>query len=98
MNPTRLMNVFLAHFIPALFMYGIIFTECNAIAAISLVTFSLGINGASTVTNLQNAQDLAPNFAGSIYGIVNCIGGIANLVAPLLTTSITAKQVIFVFK
>lgn len=74
-------------------MYGIIFTECSAIAAVSLVTFSLGVNGASTVTNLQNAQDLAPSFAGSIYGIVNCIGGIANLLAPLLTSNITAEKV-----
>lgn len=74
-------------------MYGIIFTECSAIAAVTLVTFSLGVNGASTVTNLQNAQDLAPNFAGSIYGIVNCIGGIANLLAPLLTSTVTAKRV-----
>lgn len=73
-------------------MYGIIFTECSAIAAVTLVTFSLGINGASTVTNLQNAQDLAPNFAGSIYGIVNCLGGVANLLAPLLTSTVTAKQ------
>lgn len=74
-------------------MYGIIFTECSAIAAVTLVTFSLGVNGASTVTNLQNAQDLAPNFAGSIYGIINCIGGIANLLAPLLTSIVTAQRV-----
>lgn len=57
------------------------------------ITLSLGFNGASVVTNIQNAQDLSPNYAGAIYGIVNCVGTTAGFVSPLIVGYLTDVQV-----
>lgn len=53
---------------------GLAYVGNNPYICVTLITLSLGLNGSSTLTNLQNTQDLAPNFAGSIYGIINVIG------------------------
>uniref|UniRef100_A0A1A9WR77 Major facilitator superfamily (MFS) profile domain-containing protein n=1 Tax=Glossina brevipalpis TaxID=37001 RepID=A0A1A9WR77_9MUSC len=45
--------------------------DCNPYVSVALMTISLGFNGASSVTNLQNSQDLAPNYSGTLYGIIN---------------------------
>lgn len=63
-----------AHIIPGLFLIGMVFVGDNPYVGVAVITLSLGFNGASTVTNLQNSQDLAPNFAGSLYGIINFVG------------------------
>lgn len=54
---------------------------------------SLGMNGASTLTNLQNSQDLSPNYAPTIYGIINSIGSITGIINPLIVGYITADHV-----
>lgn len=61
--------------------------------AVALLTLSQGFNGASTVTNLQNAQDIAPNFAGSLYGFMNSFGSIAGILTPMITGQITKHNV-----
>ncbi|GLV46734.1 uncharacterized protein CBL_13507 [Carabus blaptoides fortunei] len=78
-----------SNFIPGLFLLGQILAGCNVVAAVVIITLSLGFNGASTITNIQNSQDLAPNYAGTLYGIVNCIGGTTGFITPILTGYIT---------
>lgn len=55
-----------AHIIPGLFLISIAYVAFNPYLCVAVVTLSLGFNGAAAMTNLQNAQDLAPNFAGTI--------------------------------
>lgn len=74
------------------------FTSCDANWAIVLITLSLGLNGASTLTNLQNSQDLAPNFAATLYGIANCIGSTTGFISPLIVGYLTTKKVSVEFK
>lgn len=83
---TILINIdlFLAHVIPGLFLFGLGNVGCAPILSVTIITLSLGFNGASTMTNLQNSQDLAPNFAGTIYGIVNCFGSASGFISPAL--------------
>lgn len=45
----------LAHIIPALFLIGMGFVE-DPYVSVALMTLSLGFNGASTMTSLQNSQ------------------------------------------
>lgn len=45
------------------------------------------------MTNLQNPQDLAPNYAGSLYGIINGIGITSGFITPLIVSYFTAEQV-----
>lgn len=59
---------------------------------VTLITLSLGFNGASTVTNLQNSQDLAPNFAGTLYGIINFVGTTTGFITPELVAVFTKEH------
>lgn len=52
----------LAHIIPGLLLILLTYVGSNPYVCVAIITLSLGFNGASTVTNLQNAQDLAPNY------------------------------------
>ncbi|CAH0564458.1 unnamed protein product [Brassicogethes aeneus] len=89
---TRKSFVFLSHIMPGLLLLGQTFTGCNANWAIILITLSLGLNGSSTLTNLQNSQDLAPNFAATLYGIINCIGSTTGFISPLIVGYLTSKH------
>lgn len=72
---------------------GLAYIGSNPYLCVTIITLSLGLNGASTLTNLQNTQDLAPNFAGSIYGIINVIGITAGFITPLVVGHFTANGV-----
>lgn len=84
---TRKIFVVFSHIIPGIFVFAQTLIGFNPTLAVALMTFALGFNGASTLTNLQNAQDLSPNFAGTIYGIVNCIGGTTGFINPIITSA-----------
>lgn len=75
-------------------MFSVSLAGCNAPFAVTVIVLSLGFNGASTLTNLQNCQDLAPHFAGTIYGLVNCIGSSSGFITPSITSYITQERVI----
>lgn len=57
------------------------------------MTASLTFNGASTLTNLQNAQDLSPRFAGSIYGIINFVATTSGFLSPMIVAQFTSEEV-----
>ncbi|XP_074031923.1 sialin isoform X2 [Leptinotarsa decemlineata] len=77
--------VLCSHIIPGILLIGISFVGCNWPPIVALLTFSMAINGAAVLTNLQNPQDLAPNFAGSIFGIISFIGGTTGFIVPAIT-------------
>ncbi|CAK1555781.1 unnamed protein product [Leptosia nina] len=78
-----------SHVLPGLLLIALGYTGCAPILSIALISFSMGSNGAATLTNLVNHQDLAPNFAGTLYGIANGIGNTAGFVTPLVTAYFT---------
>ncbi|KAJ0174655.1 hypothetical protein K1T71_009763 [Dendrolimus kikuchii] len=78
-----------SHVVPGLLLIALGYTGCAPILSVALITFSMGSNGAATLTNLVNHQDLAPNFAGTLYGIANGIGNTAGFVTPLVTAHFT---------
>lgn len=82
-----------AHIIPGLLMLSVLLAGCNAPFAITVIMLSLGSNGAATITNLQNCQDLSPQFAGTLFGIANCIGSITGVLTPYLTSVFTKERV-----
>lgn len=56
------------------------------------------IMGSINLTVNQNSQDLAPNFASSIYGYVNftgAIGGFATLLCLSFLVNINVSQMLF---
>jgi len=60
---------------------------------VAIMTISLGFNGAATASNLANSQDLAPNYAGTLYGIINCIGTTPGIFSPLIVAAFTKNEV-----
>jgi ACS family sodium-dependent inorganic phosphate cotransporter len=84
--------ILFSHIIPGVLLLILNLTGCDVNWSVILLTMSLGSNGASTLTNLQNSQDLAPNYAGSLYGIANCIGSTTGFITPLIVGQITANH------
>lgn len=60
---------------------------------VAIMTISLGFNGAATASNLQNSQDLAPNYAGTLYGIINCVGTTPGIFSPIIVAAFTKENV-----
>ncbi|XP_063709262.1 sialin-like [Culicoides brevitarsis] len=87
--------VIFSHIIPGLFLTGLCFVQGYPYVAVTLVTLSLGFNGSATLTNLQNAQDLSPNYAGSLYGIANFFGTTSGFLSPMVVAHFTAEQSTF---
>lgn len=74
-------------------MMGIYLVGCSWIPVVILLIFSQAINGAAVLTNLSNPQDLAPNFAGTIFGIISFIGGMTGFIVPQITGALTYTYV-----
>ncbi|XP_044759501.1 sialin-like [Coccinella septempunctata] len=66
----------------------------SSLAAICLLVMMMAFNGAAVVTVLMNAQDLAPNWSGTLYGIMNFFGGWGGFVAPILVEKLTRENTI----
>lgn len=83
-----------AHVFPGVFLVCIPYVSDWPYVCVAFITLSLGMNGASTVTNLQNSHDLAPNYASTVYGIINTAGTTAGFITPLVVTHFTKERVI----
>lgn len=66
----------------------------SSVAAICLLVLMMAFNGAAVVTVLVNTQDLAPNWSGTLYGIMNFFGGWGGFVQPILVEKLTRENTI----
>jgi len=89
---TRKCFVVFSHIIPGILLMCMTLVKCDHVGAVLILIFSMSINGAAVVTNLQNAQDLAPNFAGSIFGIISLIGGTTGFITPAVTGALISEN------
>lgn len=78
---------------PGLFLIALPYVSDQPYVCVTFMTLSLGFNGASTVTNLQNSHDLAPNYAATLYGIINTAGTTAGFITPLVVAHFTQERV-----
>jgi ACS family sodium-dependent inorganic phosphate cotransporter-like MFS transporter 5 len=58
-----------------------------------MLTLAVGLLGASYSGILINHLDLAPNFAGTLYGLVAGVACISSWVAPLVVATLTEAEV-----
>lgn len=82
-----------AHMGPALALIVMTYAGCDAITAMIMLIVALTFNGAACQTNLQNHQDLAPNYAGSLYGIMNTFGSFPGFIIPPIIGALTNERV-----
>ncbi|CAD7089582.1 unnamed protein product [Hermetia illucens] len=89
---TRKFFCVFSHILPA-FTLLIMAAFCsNAYICLGLTTVCMGFNAAAVATNLINVQDLAPNFAATLYGIMNFFANTAGFLAPIMVAAITATK------
>ena len=62
------------------------------IVANVFLTLALSFNGAAVIMNLSNNQDLSPNYAGFIYGIMNTIGTTSGIIGPTMVEAIAGSR------
>lgn len=67
--------------------------ENNPYVCVALITLSLGFNGAAILTSGQNPQDLAPNFAASVYGLSNFFATMSGFISPMVVSYFTSEKV-----
>lgn len=80
---------FLAHILPGICLCFMMLVNCDGkVLAIALLTLAQGINGASVLTNMRNSQDLAPNFAGTLYGTINSFSGMTGVFTPFISAAL----------
>lgn len=52
---------------------------------------ALGFNGAAAIANLANNQDLSPNYAGFLYGIMNTVGSLSGIMISPVVEEVAGK-------
>ncbi|CAL4145626.1 unnamed protein product [Meganyctiphanes norvegica] len=80
------------HLIPAICLVGLSFVECDTETTIALLFFAVTINGAVLTGWVPNAVDIAPNFSGTTFGIINAISTIPGWLAPMAVGAIVNNQ------
>ncbi|KAH8389345.1 hypothetical protein KR215_005604, partial [Drosophila sulfurigaster] len=81
-----------SHIMPGIMLVILAFFGREPYVCVAIMTISLGFNGAATSSNLANSQDLAPNFAGTMYGIINCLGTTPGFFSPLIVAAFTSES------
>ncbi|XP_078037189.1 sialin [Augochlora pura] len=81
-----------SHMGPAIALIVMTYAGCDAVTAIVMLIVALSFNGAACQTSLQNHQDLAPNYAGSLYGIMNTFGSFPGFIIPPIIGALTNER------
>ncbi|XP_055917711.1 sialin [Eupeodes corollae] len=91
---TKIRKIFCipSHIIPGVFLIILAYFGRDPYVCVAIITFSLGFNGAATVTNLANSQDLAPNYAGTLYGTINFVGTTPGIFSPMIVAYFTRDE------
>lgn len=77
---------------PSILMVIQVYYGCNRAASVAIFTVGLTINGAVTAGYLGNGLDIAPNFAGTIFGIANTFSSMGGFISSFLVGTVTYKN------
>jgi ACS family sodium-dependent inorganic phosphate cotransporter-like MFS transporter 5 len=78
---------------PAVALIGAGFIGCNTVAAVSLLTLAVGLSGASYSGFQVNFVEIAPPYAGTLFGITNAVANICGFAAPYVVGSLVQGNV-----
>ncbi|KAK4016726.1 putative inorganic phosphate cotransporter isoform X1 [Daphnia magna] len=67
---------------PALALVGAGFIGCNTVAAVILLTLAVGLSGASYSAFQVNFVEIAPPYAGTLFGVTNAVANLCGFMAP----------------
>lgn len=83
---TRKFFVYISHFIPATLMFVLGYTGCDPAAPAALYIAALMLTGATPAGVYASAADIAPNYAGTVFGLCQTIGAAGLLAANYVVT------------
>lgn len=78
---------------PGLFLIGLNYVNTEPYYCVAFMALSLAFNGSVVLTSMQNSQDLSPNYAATIYGLINAFGTTAGFITPLVVAYFTQDNV-----
>ncbi|KAK9888037.1 hypothetical protein WA026_000317 [Henosepilachna vigintioctopunctata] len=82
----------ISHVLPGVTLFMFLVIGKTVWLAVLLLVLVMVFNGAAVVTCLVNAQDLAPNFAGTQYGIMSFIGSMSGFIVPAIAAEATREK------
>lgn len=85
----------IAHVGPAVCLLSLAFVECNRGATIAILFVAVTLQGGIYTGFMVNHVDIAPNFAGTLFGITNAAATIPGWVAPMTVGALTNGQQTF---
>ncbi|XP_043271012.1 sialin-like [Venturia canescens] len=80
-----------SHLLPGLCLIIVGYLGCAFIWANVFLVLALGLNGAASISNLSNNQDLSPNYAGFLYGLMNTLGCLSGIIVPPVIEEVAGK-------
>ncbi|CAF2924989.1 unnamed protein product [Rotaria sp. Silwood2] len=91
---TRKLFTILGNFLPAIFVFGLTFMTCQyKYTAFILLTIGVTFTGCCFGGGFPLvANDIAPAYAGVVFGISNTFGTIPGIVSPYIIGALTEKD------
>ncbi|XP_025090955.1 sialin-like [Pomacea canaliculata] len=86
---TRKIFFSLGAVLPTGLLIGTCFVGCNHTLAVILLTLAVGFSGFSTAGYNPNHLDIAPRFAGILFGITNTVASVPGFLGPEIVGVLT---------
>lgn len=82
----------IAHLGPAICLLSLFFVECDREATVLLLFLAVTLQGGIYTGFMVNHIDIAPNFAGTLFGITNAAATIPGWLAPMTVGALTNNK------
>ena len=89
----RKFNQFLSSFFPGLFLILAGYSECDSTLAVSFIAIGMFFFGAHYSACYCNNLDIAPQFAGVVFGISNTVATTSGIISPIIVDQITKDNI-----
>lgn len=90
---TRKFNNSVGLFGPAIALIGLSYSPAgNVTMAVLILTVVVGLNAGHLTGFMLVHIDMAPNFAGTLMGITNCVANIVSIIAPLAAGAVLKDE------
>ncbi|XP_078044963.1 major facilitator superfamily transporter 3 [Augochlora pura] len=86
---SRKIGTWFASVVPMFCLIGVSYVGCNRSLAVTLMTIGVTCIGGMYSGFLSNHIDIAPNFAGTLVAITNCVATIPGFVVPIFVGKLT---------
>ncbi|KAK0040753.1 sialin [Biomphalaria pfeifferi] len=89
-NTRKLVNS-IGLFIPSALMFSVCYVDSDRNLIVALLTMAVGFSGFTMAGYSVNHLDIAPTFAGVLYGLTNTIGTTTGFIGPAILASLTGE-------